>query len=203
MLKSQPQSFREVLKREIAKLSLSVAAIEESIAVLESELNSLSQPDVEWESPLHLNGSADGPTLDLGTLSVIYQGKQCQLGNNLKFKLLKRLLRCPNRYVSYDTLIAEVWTHIVDTSSIRSVVKELRALLRAAGMASLAEATKAKTSYVREAQVKENRFLTLLGGINALWKDLQFLALLRDHGLTNRPELAGDFAYEPSVGNDS
>ncbi len=64
----------------------------------------------------------------------------------------------------------------------------------------IADATKAKTSYVREAQVKENRFLTLLDGINALWKDPQLLAILSDQGLMNRPELAGEFAYEPSPG---
>jgi len=64
----------------------------------------------------------------------------------------------------------------------------------------IADATKAKTSYVREAQVKENRFLTLLGGINVLWKDPQLMAILSDQGLMNRPALAGDFAYDPSPG---
>lgn len=67
----------------------------------------------------------------------------------------------------------------------------------------IADATQAKTSYVREAQVKENRFLTLLDGINALWKDPQLLAILSDQGLMNRPELVGEFAYEPSPGSAS
>lgn len=58
------------------------------------------------------------------------------------------------------------------------------------------DATKAKTSYVREAKTKENRFLTLLNGINVLWKDAQFVAVLQAEKLHNRPELAGDFHYD-------
>jgi ParB family transcriptional regulator, chromosome partitioning protein len=60
----------------------------------------------------------------------------------------------------------------------------------------IAEATKAKTSYVREAKAKENRFMTLLNGINGLWKDQEFLQVLREAKLFDRPELAGDFHYE-------
>ncbi|MFO0915274.1 MAG: ParB N-terminal domain-containing protein [Pirellulales bacterium] len=58
------------------------------------------------------------------------------------------------------------------------------------------ETTKAKTSYVREAKTKENRFMTLLNGINTLWRDQEFLDLLRQEKLSDRPELAGDFRYE-------
>lgn len=60
----------------------------------------------------------------------------------------------------------------------------------------IAEATKAKTSYVREAQTKENRFMTLLTGINVLWKDAALVQILREENLHQRPELAGDFCYE-------
>jgi ParB family chromosome partitioning protein len=60
----------------------------------------------------------------------------------------------------------------------------------------IAEATKVKTSYVREAKTKENRFMTLLNGLNALWKDPELLQILRDERLENRPDLAGDFGYE-------
>ena len=49
----------------------------------------------------------------------------------------------------------------------------------------IAEATEAKSSYVREAKTKENRFMTLLNGINALWKDPEFLQLLREENLPN------------------
>lgn len=60
----------------------------------------------------------------------------------------------------------------------------------------IADATRTKTSYVREAKSKENRFMTLFSGINELWKDEEFLEILRDEKLLDRPELAGDFRYE-------
>jgi len=60
----------------------------------------------------------------------------------------------------------------------------------------IADATKVKASYVREAQAKENRFMTLLAGINTVWKDEAFLQLLREEKLFQRPGLAGEFRYE-------
>ena len=39
--------------------------------------------------------------------------------------------------------------------------------------------------------------MTLLNGINALWKDTAFIQLAREEKLFERPELAGDFNYEP------
>lgn len=58
------------------------------------------------------------------------------------------------------------------------------------------DATRNKTSYVREAKSKENRFMTLLSGINSLWQQEEFLQLLREEKLFERPQLAGDFHYE-------
>jgi ParB family chromosome partitioning protein len=58
------------------------------------------------------------------------------------------------------------------------------------------DATRAKTSYVREAKTKENRFMTLLNSINALWKDQELHQILREEKLFERPDLAGDFHYE-------
>jgi ParB family transcriptional regulator, chromosome partitioning protein len=63
----------------------------------------------------------------------------------------------------------------------------------------IAEATKVKVSYVREAKSKESRFVTLLDGINLLWRDPELVRLLRDEKLYDRPELAGDFAYETTL----
>ena len=60
----------------------------------------------------------------------------------------------------------------------------------------IVDATRAKASYVREAQTKENRFMTLLAGINTLWKDETLLQILRDEKLLKRPELQGDCRYE-------
>ena len=62
----------------------------------------------------------------------------------------------------------------------------------------IAEATKAKVSYVREAKSKESRFLTLLTGSTRSGRTPSCVDLLREEKLPTRPELAGDFAYESS-----
>ena len=64
-------------------------------------------------------------------------------------------------------------------------------------VSDIAETTKVKTSYVREAKSKENRFMTLLAGINTLFKDDGFVAIVRATKLDKRPELSGDFQFEP------
>jgi ParB family chromosome partitioning protein len=61
---------------------------------------------------------------------------------------------------------------------------------------NIAEATKKKASFVRQAECKENRFLTLLSGINSLWRSESIVELLKKESLHNRPELMGDFLYE-------
>jgi ParB family chromosome partitioning protein len=61
----------------------------------------------------------------------------------------------------------------------------------------IAETTRVKTSYVREAKSKENRFMTLLGGVNTLFRDSGLVELLKAQRLDKRPELAGDFRFEP------
>ena len=53
-----------------------------------------------------------------------------------------------------------------------------------------------KKSYVREAKTKENRFMTLLNGINELWQDAELVEILRNENLSARPELVGNFHYE-------
>ena len=61
---------------------------------------------------------------------------------------------------------------------------------------NITEATKKKASFVRQAECKENRFLTLLSGINALWRNESIVELLKKESLHNRPDLMGDFLYE-------
>ena len=61
----------------------------------------------------------------------------------------------------------------------------------------IAETTRVKTSYVREAKSKETRFMTLLNGINTLFRDAILVDLLRQQNLGQRPELVGDFQFEP------
>ena len=60
----------------------------------------------------------------------------------------------------------------------------------------ISDLTKAKDSFVREAESKENRFLTLLTAINALWHDEAFVKIITEEQVTDRPELVGKFSYE-------
>ena len=65
------------------------------------------------------------------------------LGNTLTFRLLERLARCPNQYVTHLDLIRDVWEdELLDTTTatIRSLVRQLRCKLRGAGWTDLAAA---------------------------------------------------------------
>ena len=60
----------------------------------------------------------------------------------------------------------------------------------------IAESTRAKSSFVREAKSKENRFMTLLASVNTLFQDKTLVELLTKHNLEKLPVLAGDFRFE-------
>ena len=60
----------------------------------------------------------------------------------------------------------------------------------------IADLTKAKDSFVREAESKENRFLTLLTAINTLWRDDAFVRLVTEEQVKDRPDLVGNLGYE-------
>ena len=60
----------------------------------------------------------------------------------------------------------------------------------------IADLTKAKDSFVREAESKENRFLTLLTAINTLWRDDAFVRLVTEEQAKDRPDLVGNLGYE-------
>jgi ParB family chromosome partitioning protein len=62
--------------------------------------------------------------------------------------------------------------------------------------ADIAESTRVKTSFVREAKSKENRFMTLLTGVNTLFQDASLVGLLVKQKLDKRPSLAGAFCFE-------
>ena len=63
----------------------------------------------------------------------------------------------------------------------------------------IAETTRVKTSFVREAKSKENRFMTLLTGMNTLFNDAALIELLVKQKLDKRPALAGDFRFEQTA----
>lgn len=86
-------------------------------------------------------GPVERPLLDESTLSVIWRGEALHLGNTLAFRLLERLARCPNQYVTHLDLLRDVWEdEFMATATIRSLVRQLRRKLRGAGWTDLATA---------------------------------------------------------------
>ena len=140
MVETREQQLRGTLKRLVALHAAEMSLLEESIAILESELEALSRPKQPVGQTEIQPTDPNLPTIDRSVMCVVYRGQSCFLGNTLMLKFLERLARRPNRYVSYDTLLSEVLNSIREHSSVRSVVKELRAKLRAAGMSRLSDA---------------------------------------------------------------
>jgi len=82
-------------------------------------------------------------------------------------------------------------------SQSNSTAKKNRAGLTVAALKKdISDLTKAKDSFVREAESKENRFLALLMAINTLWRDDAFVRLATEEAVKDRPELVGNFGYE-------
>jgi DNA-binding response OmpR family regulator len=64
----------------------------------------------------------------------------CRFGPTTPFRLIERLSRRPNIYVTYEQLIDDVWDgQARSETAIRSAVRELRRILREAGMKSVAD----------------------------------------------------------------
>jgi len=83
------------------------------------------------------------PILSESTLSVVWKGRSVYLGNTLGYRLLGRLARSPNQFVTHLDLLQEVWENEeLATGTIRSVVRHLRRRLRDGGMGGLAKAIK-------------------------------------------------------------
>lgn len=78
--------------------------------------------------------------VDRDRLQIVFRARSCVLGNTLPFKLLERLARRPNTYVTHEELLSDVWEGVRSESAIRSVVKRLRQALRRQGMHELASA---------------------------------------------------------------
>lgn len=86
------------------------------------------------------NDSPRPAIIDEATLSVRWAGRTCRLGDTKPFKLLQRLARRPNVFISCDSLLDEIWDEHTSCAAVRSAAKVLRRKLTAAGMEDLATA---------------------------------------------------------------
>ena len=145
--------IQETLRKMAAAHAAAMAASEEAMRLLSAEFEAVAQPQIH--AAISQTSPSDRPVIDRAMLSVLFQGRSCFLGNTLPFRLLDRLLRRPNQFVSYEQLQDDVWNSMPSPESIRSVVKELRRKLRCAGMDGLANAIDGK--------VARHYSLTLIG----------------------------------------
>lgn len=138
--------IQETLRKMSAAHAAAMAASEEAMKLLAAEFEAIQPGKSHTVISQPLTTTPDRPVIDRAMLSVLYQGRSCFLGNTLPFRLLERLLRRPNQYVSHQQLQDDVWDGEPSPESIRSVVKELRRKLRCAGMDGLAKAINGKVA---------------------------------------------------------
>ncbi len=93
------------------------------------------------------NGSTRPSIIDGATFSVRWANRSCHLGNTVSFRLLERLARRPNHFISYEALLdlEELWDRETSDEAVRSAVKILRRKLNAAGMEDVADAIDGST----------------------------------------------------------
>jgi DNA-binding response OmpR family regulator len=144
------KEIAESLRRLAANYTSSIAEFEDTLGVLcrKLELDEItvlrphrSTPAVF--APAETRGSE--LLVDRTDFTVRWNDRSCYLGNSLPFRLLERLSRRPNQYVSSRQLLDEVWGGPRSKAAIRSVVKVLRQKLRRAGMRDLAQAIDGRT----------------------------------------------------------
>jgi hypothetical protein len=135
----------DALASQLAEAVMTAAVCAQEIqAVVRTESNSDAHANpghCNSESAPCLTHHMQRPLLDESTLSVIWKGKTLHLGHTLAFRLLSRLARRPNQYVTHSQLLQDVWDDDdLATATIRSLVRELRRKLRGGGMTDLAAA---------------------------------------------------------------
>jgi DNA-binding response OmpR family regulator len=138
-------SKREKIQRILRHLAASHAAtmelMEETLKLLNEEL--ALDATTFWNYPItaaRRQASKRLPRIDGDMLQVHFRGKTCSLGNTLPFRFLQHLLRCPNKYFTYEELLHDVWDGRRSDAAVRSVVKRLRVRLKREGMSELANA---------------------------------------------------------------
>ncbi len=128
-----------LLANQLAENLMSVAICAEELrATIRAELDANHAPKSSRDNgELH----SERPQVDHSTLSVLWDGRTCQLGYTVLFKLVDRLSRRPNQFVTFDQLLRDVWDGgLRSPDTIRSAVRNLRQRLSDAGMNRLATA---------------------------------------------------------------
>jgi DNA-binding response OmpR family regulator len=148
MTEQKTRIIQQSLQHLAATHAGAVAEIERTMRVLAGAMDLAYWSNQASATVAGIAARHDGvPVADWGTLSVLWQGQSCFLGNTLPFRFFERLARTPNRYVSHDDLLDDVWGGGPrESTTIRGVAKRLRDRLVAAGMEDLAQSVKGSES---------------------------------------------------------
>lgn len=141
MSSTRRERIARVLRDLAEAHAASTKVLEQAMSLLCVEFNFDPLTYLQTRSlPPAANGVTQRLVIDKAMLSVSFAGKSCFLGNTLPFKFLSTLARRPNSYISYEQLLEDVWGCQVSDGAIRTVAKNLRNLLRKAGLAEVADA---------------------------------------------------------------
>ncbi|MBS0207966.1 MAG: winged helix-turn-helix domain-containing protein [Planctomycetes bacterium] len=139
--------IRNALRSLAESHAATIKLMEEMSALISEEL--ALDPFTFWKSRPMQPDSAnpnDGLQIDREHFTISFDGRTCFFGNSLGFRLLERLARRPNVYLSYEELLAAVWDGVRTDSAVRAGVKRLRDKLRRLEMAKLADAVDGSVS---------------------------------------------------------
>jgi DNA-binding response OmpR family regulator len=135
MTGTQARRIRQLL----VEVTASITAAALNLAEIDGVMSPLPEADVGGKKAVKRR--LPTPHVDPNSFCVEWDGHVCFLGATVTFRLLECLARRPNRFASHRQLLAEVWDgHVRERVTIRSVVRNLRVKLRAAGMNALASA---------------------------------------------------------------
>lgn len=130
-----PQGDR--IQKEIRALRASLVTVISRVDELSDLIERMSPTAAS--PPTVVAGGAPLLVLDRSNHTVRWKERTCFLRNTMAFRLLERLARRPNEYVSTERLLDELWEAMRTHSTVRSTVCGLKAKLRASGMRDLAE----------------------------------------------------------------
>lgn len=137
----QREQIRQILKSLVEAQAATIALTEKAFSLFND--GHALDPLTFWKAKYAASNNVSSdtqPVADQDRLEVRYRGRTCRLGNGLPFRLIARLSRQPNTYISYEQLLDDVWGAHVSDAAVRQAVKRLRADLRRKDMADLADA---------------------------------------------------------------
>lgn len=133
------QDIRNALRLIAENHAATMSVLEKTLQELTAQLKD-DQPASSSPPARTVRRDRDAPYVDWPMLSVVHRGNCCFLGDTFPLHFIAKLVGNPNRYFSYDELLADVWDCIRSPTTVRSVVKVLRAKLRRARLHALAAA---------------------------------------------------------------